>query len=350
MSTPEPAARDRHGILALFGREVLASTPRRRQRLIDEAFVYWRHHGFPYPVMTPDRLQHEFNLLKSTPTGGSLQRHLLHTSVVGLCIANAFHPQMWRVKVHGISPAQRFEDDDVLRRVLMKACQFWPNRRCWNAQCVRSVMRVHHRLRVANFRPLAAKAVFQQLSGDRARVLDFSAGFGGRLLGALALNRHYIGIDPAHQQTRGLNRMVRALSCLAPGVAEVRQGCAEDLLPLMPSSSIDLVFSSPPYFDHERYSNERTQSFNRYPSYGEWRERFLAVVVRETRRLLRPNGYLVLNVADTSRASLATDALTLATRELVFARRLRLAMNAVPSARAAGRLYRHEPVYIFQKR
>jgi SAM-dependent methyltransferase len=257
---------------------------------------------------------------------------------------------MWRVKVHGISPVERFEDDDVLRRVLRKACRFWPDRRAWNAQCLRSMMRVHHRLRISNFRPLAAKAVIRQLSEDGADVLDFSAGFGGRLLGALALKRRYIGIDPARRQTRGLTRMARALSDLAPGAADIRQGCAEDLLPRMRSSSIDLIFSSPPYFDLERYSSEPTQSFNRYSSYAEWRERFLAVVLRESRRLLRRKGYLVINVANTPRASIATDALELATRELVLVHRLRIAMNAEPAARATGRLYRHEPVYVFQKR
>ena len=201
-----------------------------------------------------------------------------------------------------------------------------------------------------DFRPIAAKAVIRQLSGESARVLDFSAGFGGRLLGALALNRRYIAVDPARRQVRGLNRMIRALSGIAPGMAEVRQGCAEDLLRRMPSASIDLVFTSPPYFDLERYSTERSQSFKRYPSYAEWRERFLAVVLCESQRLLRRNGCLALNVANTPRASVATDAVALASKWLTLVRCLRLAMNAVPSDRAAGRLYRHEPVYVFQKR
>jgi tRNA1(Val) A37 N6-methylase TrmN6 len=270
--------------------------------------------------------------------------------MVGLRIANAFHPQMWRVPIHGVSAVERFEDDNVLRRVLMKAVHFWPDRRCWNAQCVRSLMRVHHRIRIANFRPTAAKALVHHFSGAGARVLDFSAGFGGRLLGAMSLSRHYVGVDPARGQARGLRRMIAAFSDMAPGSAEVHQACAEDFLPTMRGSSVDLVFSSPPYFDLERYSNERTQSFRRYPVYGEWRESFLEVVIRETRRVLRRGGYLVLNVADTPRLPIATDALRIAERELVFVRRLRLIMNAIPSARAAGRLYRDEPVFVFQKK
>src|SRR5262249_45627540 len=71
--------RDRHGVLTLFGRDVLASGPRRRLRLLDQAFVYWRRRGFPYPVITRDRLTREFNLLVPPPTDGPLQPHPLPT-------------------------------------------------------------------------------------------------------------------------------------------------------------------------------------------------------------------------------------------------------------------------------
>ncbi len=317
---------------------------------LDRAHEYWRLRGFPYPIVTQELLEREFHQLVATSPTRTLRRNSLLPSMVGLRIANAFHPQMWHVRAHGASAVERFEDDTVLRRVLMKTLHFWPDRRCWNAQCVRSLMRVHHRIRIANFRPTAAKAIVHRFSGPNAQVLDFSAGFGGRLLGSMSLDRHYVGIDPARGQVTGLQRMISTFSKIAPGTAEVYQACAEDFLPAMKAGSVDLVFSSPPYFNLERYSTERTQSFNRYPRYAEWRDRFLRVVIGETRRVLRRGGYLVLNVANTPRFPIATDALQMAEHELTLAHRLRLMMNAAPTARAAGRLYRHEPVFVFQKR
>jgi SAM-dependent methyltransferase len=342
--------RDRHGILAVFGRDVLSSPPAERRRWLDRAFRYWRDRGFPFPQTSHGVVRPEFRRLLSAAPHDILRHGSLMPSTIGLRVANAFHPQIWHVKMHGVSAVERFQDDSVLRSVLLKTLRFWPNRRCWNAQCVRSLMRIHHRARVANFRPTAAKAVIHHFSADGSRVLDFSAGFGGRLLGALALNRHYIGVDPARSQACGLTRMVRALAGVARGTAEVHRACAEDLLPLMPARSVDLVFSSPPYFNLERYGAEATQSYKRYPRYVEWRERFLAVVIREACRVLRHGGCLAINVADTRNFPIARDTLAIARRELRLVRRLRLVMNAAPAARARGRLYRYEPVYVFQKR
>jgi SAM-dependent methyltransferase len=269
--------------------------------------------------------------------------------MVGLRIANAFHPQMWRVRVHGISAVERFQDDNILRSVLIKAAHFWPNRRCWNAQCVRSLMRVHHRTRVMNFRPTVAKAIIETYSRDNARVLDFCAGYGGRLLGALSLRRHYIGIEPARAQIQGLRRMHMAIRPMAIGSAELHRACAEDFLTDVRTTSIDLVFSSPPYFNLERYSDEPTQSYRRYPTYAAWRDRFLTTVIRETHRVLRPGGQFVLNVANTEAGPVARDALALAKRHFTLREALRLVMHATPAERARGRLYRSEPVYVFTR-
>jgi SAM-dependent methyltransferase len=341
---------DSHEILTIFGRDVLACSQHEQRRWLNRAFVYWRSRGFPYPDVTQELLEREFRQLVAAAPASTLRRNALLPSMVGLRIANAFHPQMWHVRIHGMSAVERFGNDNVLRRVLIKALHFWPDRRCWNAQCIRSLMRVHHRIRIANFRPTAAKAIVHHFSAANGHVLDFSAGFGGRLLGSMSLHRHYVGVDPASGQARGLRRMIATFSKIAPGTAEVYQACAEDFLPTVRGRSFDLVFSSPPYFDLERYNNERTQSFKRYPRYVDWRDHFLGAVIRETRRVLRRGGYLVLNVANTPRFPIATDALRIAERELVFVRRLRLVMNAAPTARAAGRLYRHEPVFVFQKR
>ena len=288
-------------------------------------------------------------MIQMSPSDVWHRRSLL-PSMLGLRVANSFHPQMWTVKVHGISALERFQDDAVLRSALRKCAQFWPNRRCWNDQCLRSLMRVHHRIRVTNFRPTAAKAIIDRFSPEDGRVLDFCAGYGGRLLGAMSLRRRYIGIEPARAQIRGLRRLHRAVEALAPGTAELHHACAEDLLPTLPSRSVDLVFSSPPYFNLERYSNERTQSFRRYPTYPMWCESFLAVVIQEARRVLRPDGHFVVNVADSISGPVATDTLRLAGKQFRLVDRLRLTMAAPPSSRAAGRLYRFEPVYVFRVR
>lgn len=339
-------------VLNIFGRDYAAMTPRQQRYWLEQARRYWREQGFPYPRLSDAERERQFALLSSVAPESILQRNLIAHSTIGLRLANAFHPQMWHVKVHGRSPADVFGDDERLRRALAKAASFWPNRHCWNGQCLRSVLRIMHRLRVSNFRPTVARALLHRYSGAGDAVLDFSAGYGGRLLGALTLARDYTGIDPARAQCRGLTSMAASMSAQSAATALVLQGCAEQILPALASRSFSVVLSSPPYFNHEKYSDEETQSYIRYPTYREWKKKFLRVVLTESFRLLERGGHLLLNVANTGGFEIATDAEHVCRRYFGRPLRvLRLLMTNTPAdrARSSPSMYRWEPVYVFRK-
>lgn len=153
---------------------------------------------------------------------------------------------------------------------------------------------------VSNFRPTAARAIIHRYSRPGGRILDFSAGYGGRSLGALTLGRNYVGIDPSGPQVRGLQNMIQVCGPKAcyRGHAEILHGPAEGILPEIRGGSFDLVFSSPPHFDRERYGSEPDQSFIRFPTLQQWLDGFLRVALVESARVLRKRGWLVLNVGN----------------------------------------------------
>ena len=342
---------ERHDVLRVFGRDVARMPSHVRAHWIDRARAYWRRRGFPFPRLQTDELEYEYRSVARARPERILDGDRLRVSMVGLRLANAFHPQMWSVPVRGHlrSPLENFADEVVLETLLKRAVRFWPSRRCWNAQCVRSLFRVYRGGRVSNFRPTAARAIVASWSSPGETVVDFSAGYGGRLLGALTLPRHYVGIDPDRRQVAGLEKMRRAIGTLARGTAVVHRACAEDALPRITENSVSLVFSSPPYFDVEKYSLEPTQSYVRYPTYDEWRERFLRTLIRHSHRILRPGGSLVLNVANVSRYPLATDAEEIGRSLFGDCRVIRMMMNAMPVQRAERKgLYRWEPVLVFR--
>lgn len=336
-------------VLSWFGRELAALPNREFRRRSELAFAYWRLRGFPYADLERRDIEDEFQRLQQTSVD-PLKGDQLLSSTLGLRLANAFHPQMWHVPVHGRSPIECFRDDAMLRHALDKAVRFWPDRRCWNDQCIRSLMRIYRRSRVSNFRPTAARSLIARFSTDGDTVLDFSAGYGGRLLGALTLQRHYIGIDPARAQFNGLRRMYAALAPITRGAAEVHQACAEDYLPRMLGGCADLVLSSPPYFDHEKYSSEKTQSWRRYRIYSEWREGFLKPVILHSHRVLKKAGYFLINVVDLPRAPLVQDVLALGMPLFGRVHMLKLWLSTMPTERAAGgRRFRWEPILVFRK-
>jgi hypothetical protein len=234
--------------------------------------------------------------------------------------------------------------------MLRRAPDFWPNRRCWSAQAVRNLARIYAGGRVANFRPVVARAIINRFSRRADLVVDFSAGYGGRLLAGLNLERTYVGIDPAKKQVLGLNQMYRDFRNLTSSIVKIVRGCAEDILPDFDRNSVDLVFSSPPFFNLEIYSDEQNQSSRRYLKYDEWRERFLRVILAQSRRILRRKGFLVINVSSSRRCPLANDTLEIASKLFTHNCTIQLAMPARPLQRAQkGGVYRTEPIYVFQK-
>jgi SAM-dependent methyltransferase len=341
---------DPHGVLEKFGRDILALSPRSREKWVRRSFEYWRARGFPYPEIDEVGIETEFAALSRIRASEVIIGGEAQVNTVGLRLANAFHPQMWEIRCHGRSAVDSFENDETLLKAIRKAYRFYPNRRCWNAQCIRSLMRFSHRSRVSNFRPSIARAIYERYSPEGGRVLDFSAGFGGRLLAALSLNRHYLGIDPSPRQVSGLLGMVERLCHLALGQATVYQNSAEDVLPQLPRNSFDLVFSSPPYYRTEQYGREHGQSWIRYGSYSEWREGFLAAVIDQGCRVLRPGGYFLLNVKDTLEWPIARDAKALFPRGFHSCPTIRYLLPAQPHRRSGlSHLYSGEPILVFRR-
>lgn len=308
--------------------------------------------GFPFPALDTDEVAREFRVLAGVRPEHVLRRRRLRPSTIGLRLANSFHPQIWSIPAqkHAATPLDHFHDDATLRKLLERAARFWPNRRCWNAQCLRAMFRIYAGGRVSNFRPTAARALIDRYSKPGQRVLDFSAGFGGRLLGCLTLDRSYLGIDPALAQVTGLRNMLGALQPHAAARARIVHACAEDAVPRLDPESVDLVFSSPPYFDIEKYGDDHSQSYRRHGTYDAWRGGFLRPVIEASHRALKPGGHLVVNVANTTEYAIAHDLEAIA-RALFGERRiLHLLMHSRPVQRASGAYhYRSEPVLVFRK-
>ncbi|MGD8451357.1 MAG: hypothetical protein PVJ57_06020 [Phycisphaerae bacterium] len=344
---------DGDDIPSLFGRDILRLGRRRREQCLQEACAYWRRAGFPYPRLTRSEIEPHFRALADTPLCTLRDGDTLGPSTVGLRLANSYHPQMWHARSHRHrrSPYTYFHEDDHLRAMLERAPRFWPNARCWSAQAVRNLIRVYSGGRVANFRPVVARNILAAYSADGDTVLDFSAGYGGRLLACCTLRRHCVAIDPARRQVFGLRAMWRDLRAHSPGQVEIVQGCAEDVLTGVGRGSVDLVFSSPPYYNLEIYSDEATQSSSRYRTYDEWRARFLDVVVTQSRRVLRRGGYFIINVSTRGRHALADDTLAIASRLFRHEATLHIAMPCRPLQRSQnGGACRAEPIYVFRKR
>ena len=341
-------------VLRLRGEEWQRFGKRKREHIVSQCFLYWRARGFPYYKLSDDEIIKEYESLQRATKESILIDDEIQMSMVAVKLANYFHPQMWAVRVNGAhSPLERFENDDKLRLVISRALTFYSDRISVNECNLRRMLSIFsNTTRVSNFRPTAAKAIFQEYSKDGDTVLDFSAGYGGRLLGCMVLNRNYIGIEPCRSQVLGLRTMINMLERLVKprASAKIYQKCAEDFLPSIPSDSVPLVFSSPPYFNNELYSDENSQSYLRYPVYEDWLDGFLEKVVSESYRILKPGGRFIVNIADIERFDLSKDLKRLARKYFRLERVLKLRLGHKPYLRKqSGEPHKYEPVFVFRK-
>lgn len=142
------------------------------------------------------------------------------------------------------------------------------------------------------FRPLMAMEVFAKYKPFC--VLDPCAGWGGRLIGAMALNvPQYIGIEINSSLSVTYQTMVRFYKTMASNiktkVTMKFQSCANISYELL--DEYDMVFTSPPYYFIEKYPKNV-----QYESKEEMRVKFYNVFITNSWAYLKRGGHFILNV------------------------------------------------------
>jgi hypothetical protein len=176
-----------------------------------------------------------------------------------------------------------------------------------------------------NFPPLTARYLYERFTEhikdqDVITIYDPSSGWAGRLLGAMSVddrrNIHYVGTDPNtdHDTSEGrtkyhevadfFNHNVRESGSLFPKSHTYdmfqlgSEVIGDDSRFQKYKGKLDLVFTSPPYFAKEVYSDDPEQSCHKFAQYDAWVEGFLRPTLTTAVEFLRSDRYLLWNIAD----------------------------------------------------
>jgi hypothetical protein len=140
---------------------------------------------------------------------------------------------------------------------------------------------------VGIFRPIIAKHVICKYKPKH--VLDFTMGWGGRLVAACSENvESYIGIDLNSHLKPLYEKMVNQLKKLS--TTKIKLYFKDALKIDYSKINYDFVLTSPPYYNVEIYRN------NDILEKEEWNDKFYIPLFTKTYKYLKKNGYYCLNV------------------------------------------------------
>ena len=249
-----------------------------------------------------------------------------------------------------------------------------------------------------NFPPMTAKYLYERFTEhikdqEQINIYDPSSGWGGRILGAMACRDdriiHYVGTDPNPDNFYDGDSRSR-YSDLADfyntktyrGNPFFSKTNSYELFKLGSEEiqhdekfkqyrgKLDLVFTSPPYFNREAYSEDENQSYKKYgSSYESWRDGFLRPTLETCAEWLKPERYLLWNIADLlikgEYLPLEKDSIEiLESVGLQYKYTLKMAMESMPGqnrvdengipkcknyCKVEDRFLKYEPIFVFKK-
>jgi hypothetical protein len=272
------------------------------KKIINSAFEYYSRSEYPYIKLRDYEIWQDFLALKKSKN--SLKKGILNSGVIsknlfGQKTCLHFMPHELHVKCGSQSTAiDSFQNEKALKKILKLSYEY----RNINDENIITYSKVVNGSQfAANFPPSVAKSIYNNYLGDNGIVYDYSCGFGGRLLGFLACDfiergAKYIGVEPSTKTYIGLLNMTEFFGSKDEVIIykDVSENfCPDDLI-----GKIKLAFSSPPYFNKEIYSEEKTQSCHKFQTWDEWLNGYWFKTIDNCYILLKEGGYFIANIAD----------------------------------------------------
>lgn len=169
------------------------------------------------------------------------------------------------------------------------------------------------------FKPNVAKALYQK--HNAVNVLDTSCGWGDRLAGfyGTSSTKLYVGCDPNpevfevykkqcifYESVLGskpvLNEAEDYFECIGTKTVKIWRKPSEDVNWNLYKNTFDFYFTSPPYFETEKYASDSEkvdeQSWNRYNSFDRWKYDFFFKVTELVWKTLKTDAFMMINIIE----------------------------------------------------
>ena len=313
----------------------------------------------PIIYFTKDGILNAIKEFKSTSYNSVRDNKISLGNNKGQPLSRFLFPNMMTAEPKGRgsnSLRDRFYDDNKLKRAIRLCFEMREGNNLVYPTAMRRALELVTGENIQNFKPQNARALVEELCPVMwGNIYDYSAGYGGRLLGIGSSNMkyNYIGIDPNSETIKYLNFFNECIDEAVGVKGTIIQNVSEEFVP----NDIDLAFSSPPYFNLEKYSDEDTQCMVRYSTLDEWFSGYAEPTIENIYKSLNKDGIFATNIADYKTYGKKTykvvdDWITISERiGFKHVGTIKMMLNTRPGVgnnKLAGR-EKYEGVYVFKK-
>lgn len=197
---------------------------------------------FPFEHCSETYLKTTYNKFKHIDSG---DKKMSNTC---LKIIYTFHPSLWYANKNGRkSPYEAWFDDELLIKCIKNRIQYKGEK--LTPIDIRSGFTISQLApKVSIFRPYVARYLIKKYLDEFDTIFDPCSGYSGRLLGAVSLDKKYIGQDINYQIVNESRNLINFYSFKN---AEVKlKNSLED------KGEYDCLFTCPPYGSKENWNQE----------------------------------------------------------------------------------------------
>lgn len=210
---------------------------------IQSIFDYCRIMPFPYPNYTNMELINSMKSLCKMNCNDNYHKNISMLTKAGHRIIQHFHHSIYHAHVgNKPSPYEAWYNDDLLRKCIKNRIIYQsylnPNKilQGFNVSKIAP--------KVSVFSAGRAKLIINKYLNEFNEIFDPFSGFSGRMLGAISLNKTYIGYDINEIHVKESNDIIERFNLSA----KITQ---QDILSLDSYESHECLFTCPPYSDKE---------------------------------------------------------------------------------------------------
>ena len=156
--------------------------------------------------------------------------------------------------------------------------------------------------KVSNFPIKEVTTIYEKYTSKGDTIYDPSCGFGSRMSACMLSERNYIGTDPNPTLCNRLKDLAKFFikeveDCGNCVVFQQGSEVFNDKL----VGSVDFTFTSPPYYDLEKYGPDSGQSIIKFPEYKGWLIGYVIPTVKNIIKYTKAGGLVAINTKNLTR-------------------------------------------------